>query len=240
MGISAAYEHSPGLHSSMKGGLSENLPYKAKSTVVKRPQHRLPLIKRRPRVVRFDDEANQVQETDRIIPDTKDTLFWTRDEREDILESNQRLAREFRQQRPLSVQKANQVFDRCCQDSVTDDSSDEDEPSDSCKDDEHEVQDILATTGNQTLDVPTHLRGLEWGFLPASKKYRRTHVQRVLRWQRCITSGTEKANILSARAIRSSRPSRVLALILANGDAASAKEVPVVRRNRCRMLPSWW
>ena len=224
----------------MKGGLSESSPYKAKSTVVKRPQHRLPLIKRRPRVVRFDDEANQVQETDRIVPDAKDTLFWTRDERDDILESNQRLAREFRHQQPMSVQKANQVFDRCCQDSVADDSSDEDEPADSCKDDEHEVQDILATTGNQTLDVPTHLRGLEWGFLPASKKYRRTHVQRVLRWQRCIGSGTEKANILSARAIRSSRPSRVLALILANSDAASAKEVPVIRRNRCRMLPSWW
>lgn len=194
--------------------------------------------------MRFDIEANQVQETERIVPDSKASLFWTRDERDDILESNQRLALEFRQQQPGSVEKANQVFDRCCQENISDDSSDEDEFIDYFDDDdEHdelEVQDTLAAAGSQTIDVPTHVRGLEWGFLPASKKYRRTHVQRVLRWQRCVVGKTDKARLLSAKAIRSSRPSRVMARILGASDAASAKDVPVVRRTRCRMLPSWW
>lgn len=243
MGISTTYEHAPGLHRLTKSSQNGNLACKAKATLVKRPQHRLPLIKRRPRVVRFDIEANQVQEMDRILPDTKSTLFWTRDERDDILESNHRLAREYRQQQPLSVQKANQVFDRCCQENITDDSSDEDETEDFFNNDENdelEVQDILVAAGSPTIEVPTQLRGLEWGFLPASKKYRRTHVQRVLRWQRCIDNGNDKANILSAKAIRSSRPSRVMARILAANDATSERDISTIRRTRCRMLPSWW
>jgi hypothetical protein len=248
MGVSTTYEHSPGLfngHASLKSSRGLTSSCRTKPTVHKRPQHRLPLIKRRPRVVRFNIEANQVQETERIAPDSKSTLFWTRDERDDILESNQRLAREFRHQQPLSVEKANLVFDRCCQDHVTDDSSDEDDSNDLYDDDEDEhdeleVQDTLAATGSQTIELPTQVRGLEWGFLPASKKYRRTHVQRVLRWQRCIETGDNKARMISARAIRSSRPSRVMARILGASDAASAKNVPVTRRTRCRMLPSWW
>ena len=129
---------------------------------------------------------------------------------------------------------------------MTDDSSsDEDESNeifvDEDEHDELDVQDSLASTvGSQTIDVPTHVRGLEGGFLPASKKYRRTHVQRVLRWQRCLGGGNDKERMLSARAIRSSRPSRVMARILGASDAASAKDVPVLRRTRCRMLPSWW
>lgn len=249
MGVSTTYERSPGLlnvHTSTKSSRSSTSCCRSKPTAHKRPHHRLPLIKRKPRVVRFSVEANQVQETERITPDSKPTLFWTRDERDDILDCNQRLTREFRQQQPISVEKANQVFDRCCQDNITDDSSDEDDSMDFYDDDdedEHdelEVQDTLAAAGSQTIDVPTHVRGLEWGFLPASKKYRRTHIQRVLRWQRCIESGDNKAQLLSARAIRSSRPSRVMARILGASDAASAKDAPVTRRTKCRMLPTWW
>jgi hypothetical protein len=248
MGVSTTYERSPGLlneHTSSKSSQGISSPCKTKATVHKKPQHRLPLIKRRPRVVRFDIEANQVQETQRIIPDSKPALFWTRDERDAILESNQRLARDFRHQQPMSVERVNIVFDRCCQDNVTDDSSDEDESNDFYENDEDEhdeleVQDTLAATASQTIDLPTQVRGLEWGFLPASKKYRRTHVQRVLRWQRCIEGGDNKARMLSARAIRSSRPSRVMARILGASDAASAKDAPVTRRTRCRMLPTWW
>jgi hypothetical protein len=92
------------------------------------------------------------------------------------------------------------------------------------------------------IDLPTHVRGLEYGILPASKAYRRTHVQVVLKLQTQMQSlqGHMKDRVLSSGAIRSSRPSRVMARILGECDASTPKESLALRRNRCRMLPAWW
>jgi hypothetical protein len=201
------------------------------------------MSKRRPRLVQFDLEANQVQETERVYQDSKESFFWTTLERDGIQETNQRLALQFRRQQPQSAEKVNLVLDLCFQDHGSDDSSSEEdeEPSyvnDNDEHDEREIQDTLAATGTLALEVPTHVRGLEWSFLPGSKKYRQTHMKRVLRWQKCL--GRNQSMLLSSRAIRSSRPSRVLARILGACDEIKSKENPVTQRNRCRMLPSWW
>ncbi len=240
MGISSTLKGSPALQTS-KTCLSKPLVHK------RGPTRRLPMCKRRPRIVRFDLAANQVKETERISQDSKDSLFWTAMEREGIQETNQRLALQFLRQQPLSAEKASLVFDQCCQDRATDDSSSSEEDEEPVYDnnsinedqrDELEIQDTLATTASLAIEVPAHVRGLEWGFLPASKRYRHTHIQRVLRWQRCL--GRNKPQLLSSRAIRSSRPSRALARIFGACDEINAKDAPVVRRNRCRMLPTWW
>jgi len=269
MGTSSTLKSSFGLQTSTKTchnkSKKENETLTTNSTgrLHKRlPTRRLPLSKRRPRIVRFDLDANQVMETERIPPESKESLFWTTLEREGIQETNQRLALQFLRQQPLSAAKASLVFDQCCQDHAMDDSSsseeeegeplygtddDNDGPADlsttdaahPVHDDEDGLQDTLdVTASNLAIDIPAHVRGLEWGFLPASKQYRHTHVQRVLRWQRCL--GPSQSKLLSYRVTRSSQPSRTLARILGACDEINAKETPVIQRNRCRMLPSWW
>lgn len=253
MGVATAYHETTGLVNQHPSSMKNSQSSSSKVTVHKarRPQHRLPLIKRRPRLVRFNLEANKVQETKRTCsPESKSTMFWTRDERDDILEANQRLAMEYRREEPINVEKANQVFHQCCHDQdIYQDSSSEDDDylyeEDEDEDDDESLDQVERDecfVASRNIDVPPQMRGLEWSFLPASKKYRRTHVQRVLRWQQRLEGGTsaKKSHALSLRAVRSSRPSRVLARILADSDARSAKDIPVVRRARCRMLPSWW
>ena len=243
MGISSTLKGSPGLQT-------------AKTCLSKPPVHkrltsrRLPISKRRPRIVRFDLDANKVKETSRISRESKDSLFWTTLEREGIQETNQRLALQFIRQQPLCAEKASLVFDRCCQDCISDDSSSssssEEEEDENCNNDHDqddsddilEIQDTLDAAKTIAIEVPAHVRGLEWGFLPASKQYRQTHIQRVLRWQRCL--GRNQPKLLSSRTIRSSRPSRALARIMGASDEINAKDTLDVRRNRYRMLPTWW
>lgn len=250
MGVSTILKDSIGLQTC----LSMPLVHKRQM-----PAHRLPVSKRRRRLaVRFDLESIQVQETERVSQDSKASVWYSRMERDGIQEANKRQARLFLQQQPLVAGKANIVFDRFCQDhlvAVSDDSSSEEEEyenvricdeNDEPDHDEIEIQDKLAAAGSCTLDIPGHVRGLEGGFLPAAKRYRRTHVQQVLKWQQCL--GKDQPHLLSSRAIRSSRPSRVLARILGVNDQANAKDEAsshldghaVVRRHRCRMLPTWW
>ena len=38
-------------------------------------------------------------------------------------------------------------------------------------------------TSSPIIDLPTHVRGLEWSVLPDAKRHRRTHARTVLRWQ---------------------------------------------------------
>ena len=227
MGISSTLKGSPGLQTA-KTCLSKPLVHKRLTT------RRLPMSKRRPRIVRFDLDANQVKETSRISREAKDALFWTTLEREGIHATNQRLALQFIRQQPLCAEKACLVFERCCQDRASDDSSSSSEEDEdyncSSNDDQDDSDDVL--------EVPAHVRGLEWGFLPASKHYRQTHIQRVLKWQRCL--GRNQPKLLSSRTIRSSRPSRALARIMGASDEINAKDDSAVRRSRCRMLPTWW
>jgi hypothetical protein len=203
MGVSNASFPSPGLKS------KEKMIHK-RSTALK---------KERQRQVRFDD-VEIVKVHHKHLAE-KSSLWWTKDERQDILQKNHRLAQDFRYLHRDQVQHCKDVFAQCCSD-VTESSSDYLEQA--------------------KIDLPTHVRGLEYGILPASKAYRRTHVRVVLKLQSQMQNlqGDMKDRVLSSRAIRSSRPSRIMARILGECDASTAKESLALRRNRCRMLPSWW
>jgi hypothetical protein len=213
MGVSDAYLSSPGL-----------LLLKSKDKLPVARKRSRPLLKKCRRQVRFDVRADQVEELSPRLTE-KSTLWWTKEDRQDFLEDNRRAAQDFRWNHRDQVQQYNQVFDQCCDEA---DSSDDDDD---------------AETLNAKMEVPTQVRGLEWGIMPASKKYRRTHVRLVLKMQNELQDlpSDKKQCLLSAQAVQSSRPSRVMARMLAQGDAATKQESsPTLRRSRCRMLPSWW
>eukprot|EP00980_Cylindrotheca_fusiformis_P022540 scaffold9428_cov103-Cylindrotheca_fusiformis.AAC.1 len=134
--------------------------------------------KRRVRLVKFDDERNIEYELSPRCGD-KSSLWWTREERKDILENNQRLARQFRYHHRDEISHANDVFDQCCYD---------DSP--------------LSSTEWSTpkVELPIHVRGLEWAILPKSKSHRRVHVQEVLQAQ-----DEQMADDMAEFAVESSR-----------------------------------
>mmetsp|Transcript_56281 Transcript_56281/g.85154 ORF Transcript_56281/g.85154 Transcript_56281/m.85154 type:complete len:206 (-) Transcript_56281:202-819(-) len=172
-------------------------------------------------VVHFNDDVS-IEVVQRHAVESKPSLWWTREERRDIAEKNQQLAQEFKDYHEDKVEHCNDVFDQCCSD-VSASSSDYLEQA--------------------KVEVPALVRGLEWGFLPSAKAYRRTHCQQVLEAQtqvQNLPNEDMKYRLLSSRAIRSSRPSRVMARILGECDAAATKDKPMLGRNRCRMIPSWW
>ena len=187
----------------------------------KRPHKKQQNVKVRTPTVRFNDDVK----VEIICPhaiESKPSLWWTREERREIAEKNLQLAQDFREYHQDKVDHCNDVFDQCCSD-VTESSSDYLEQA--------------------TVEVPALVRGLEWGFLPSSKAHRRTHSQQVLEAQarvQNLPNEDMKIRLLSTRAIRSSRPSRVMARILGEWDATATKEKTMLGRNRCRMIPSWW
>ena len=78
---------------------------------------------------------------------------------------------------------------------------------------------------NWKIVIPIHVRGLEWGIVPSVKQHRRSHAQEVLDVQEQIRgrlSSEMRNQVLSMRAIRSSRPSRVMARLVGEGDATCA------------------
>ena len=181
------------------------------------------------RPVKADLRKRQVQfGNDEIIefkPSTplqdKSSLWWTRDERKDIQETNQRLARAYRVHHRNNIDHAHDVYEACCEE---DDSSSSDDSSD-----EMGV--------GMKIELPTHVRGLEWGFLPKTKLHRRIHVQEVLQAQEENMSSLDVAEF----AVASSRPCVTFARILGQSDAISAKPSTIPKRRfRPRMLPSWW
>lgn len=84
----------------------------------------------------------------------------------------------------------------------------------------------------RTTPLPSQVRGLEWATIPSSKAHRKTHVRSVLDWQRQLllssrgNTNIEPTSILQQRARASSRRSRLMARILAEGDAAAAVDNP--------------
>jgi hypothetical protein len=172
-------------------------------------------------VVQFSDEVD-IEIIRPHAVESKPFLWWSREERRDIAEKNQQLAQQFRDYHHDKVEHCNDVFDQCCSD-VSESSSDYLEQA--------------------KVDVPALVRGLESGFLPSSKAHRRIHSQQVLEAQtqvQKLPNEEMKYSLLSSRAIRSSRPSRVMARILGECDAEATKEKPMLGRNRRRMIPSWW
>jgi hypothetical protein len=133
----------------------------------------------------------------------KSQLWWTKEERRVIRHNSKQLATDFRIHHDDQVQHCRRVFEKCSQTTTPSKSS----------------SDFLETT---TLFIPSLVRGLECGIVPKSKSYRRTHMHEVLDVQDQIREGRlskDRATlVLGARAMRSSRPSRVFARLLAEGD----------------------
>lgn len=139
----------------------------------------------------------------------KSLLWWTKEERRVIHENSRQLALDFRIHHDDQVQHCRRVSDQCSQ-TLTPSMS-------SC--------DFLDTA---TLVLPSSVRGLECGIVSQSKAYRKTHMQEVLDLQDMIHRGRlssdRAALMLGMRATRSSRPSRVFARLLAEGDEDSLQQ----------------
>lgn len=108
----------------------------------------------------------------------KSELWWTKDERKEILQNNQRLAKLFKAHHPHEIVNANDAYDQCCYDEdISSSSSSESE-------DENKPTWLSKTKLRKPkLHLPTYVRGLEWAVLPCSKKHRQVHVQQVVEAQ---------------------------------------------------------
>jgi len=169
---------------------------------------------------------------------SKASLWWTKQERREILVANQKASRDFKRFQPTKIRKANLVYheivnDCCCR---SDCEHDEEYYNDNDIYDFYERQRRLngrsnanaapsstnatssartssrtssshsstkkrkradfipsitmgdsdlppPTIPDSTLDLPTNVRGLEWGVMPDAKRYRKAHARTVLRWQ---------------------------------------------------------
>lgn len=149
------------------------------------------------------DVAKEVHESTVLFDDLdKESLWWSKEERTEIADFTRKLARGFKRQYADRVSHYLRVFEECSK-----------APS-------HSSSDFLETV---TLGVPSEVRGLECGFVPSIKAYRKQHAQEVLDTQSQLRKGRLSEvvcrRVLSARATRSSRPSRVMARLMGEADA---------------------
>lgn len=149
------------------------------------------------------DVALQVYESTVPFDDLdKESLWWSKEERTEIADYTRKLARGFKRQYADRVSHYLRVFEECSK-----------APS-------HSSSDFLETV---TLGVPCEVRGLECGFVPSIKSYRKQHAQEVLDSQSQLRKGRLPEvvcrRVLAARATRSSRPSRVMARLMGEADA---------------------
>lgn len=170
-------------------------------------------------VVEYDSPCKQQQQD-------KEDLWWTKVERKEILQNNQRLAKQYKAHNAHEIANANDAYDQCCYESDTDD----DETSSSESEDENTTPSWLSKTNLRNkpkLHLPTHVRGLEWAILPYSKKHRKVHVQQVVEAQ----DDEDMAELAGS----SSKACVAFARLLAQCDEPSAPSF--LRRPRPRM---WW
>eukprot|EP00429_Kryptoperidinium_foliaceum_P105842 CAMPEP_0176258800 /NCGR_PEP_ID=MMETSP0121_2-20121125/38747_1 /TAXON_ID=160619 /ORGANISM="Kryptoperidinium foliaceum, Strain CCMP 1326" /LENGTH=221 /DNA_ID=CAMNT_0017598677 /DNA_START=58 /DNA_END=723 /DNA_ORIENTATION=- len=152
----------------------------------------------------------------------KPAMWWSKAEREDITEDCHDEIEAFRRDNVDQVRHFIRVFDHC-----------QLAPSEASSD----------YLEKATISLPASIRGLEWGWAPSTISHRRTHIREVLAVQDQIRTLTPEMRdrVLSSRSLRSSRPGRVLARILGEGDERQCKTVNSTRghRKQCRMMPSW-
>ena len=96
-----------------------------------------------------------------------------------------------------------------------------------------------------TVSVPLTIRGMEWGIAPKLKKRRKEHIRSVLALQD-IRDAELRARFVSSRSVQSSRPARIMARIIGEGDAASAgttstalnvTTVPMAKKKKAEKRP---
>mmetsp|Transcript_26891 Transcript_26891/g.73927 ORF Transcript_26891/g.73927 Transcript_26891/m.73927 type:complete len:333 (+) Transcript_26891:152-1150(+) len=76
-----------------------------------------------------------------------------------------------------------------------------------------------------TISVPLIIRGMEWGIAPKLKKRRREHIQNILTAQKEIRDTELRERFVSSRSLQSSRPARIMARIIGEGDVSSARGI---------------
>ena len=129
----------------------------------------------------------------------KPNMWWTRKERQAITDSCHNEIEKFRKKYIDQVRHFLAVFEKC------------------------QLSPSQASSNyieKATLSVPTSIRGLEWGWAPSTVSHRREHVKEILAVQEQIQalSSDLQDRVLSTRSLHSSRPSRVLARLLAEDD----------------------
>ena len=128
-------------------------------------------------------------------------LWYSRDERCHIIEENRDIVHDFELDHEDHVKHYEEVFHRC-------------------------LESPNETTSNYlekvTVSIPAIVRGLEWGTCFIMKDYRKKHSEEVLRVQRQLPRSMNlqmQTRIISSQAMKSSRPSRVMARLIGEGDS---------------------
>ena len=150
----------------------------------------------------------------------KSKLWWSRQERAGIINRCHDAIRDFRRDNLDQVRHFLSVFEQCSQ-----------KPSQSSSEYLEKAR----------VNLPVHIRGLEWGIAPTTKSHRRAHAQDVLDTQDQIQAlkGPMHDRVLSSRALRSSRRCRVMGRLLGDCDATeSRQEGGKQRRSQCKMISS--
>jgi hypothetical protein len=178
--------------------------------------------------VKFATAANGSVKVTKVASDIcrsdldKGKLWWSRRDRAIILNRCQASIKGFRGDHMDQVRHYLCVFEKCSE-----------SPSQSSSD----------YIEKATVSLPIHARGLEWGIAPSTKTQRRAHVRAVIDVQDQIQglSATMRDRVMSTRSLRSSRPCRVMARLLGDGDAKQSQEESKCknRRSHCTMLPGW-
>ena len=143
----------------------------------------------------------------------KQDLWWNKDERASFMGANRRLIDEFESNQSEKVNHYLQVFERCSE-----------SPSEA-------TSEYLERA---TVQIPAAVRGLEVYFCSPMKERRKIHVDDVLTVQGQLLNGDDGhrhlanielcTKILGARSLQSSRPSRIMARLIGEGDAAACAE----------------
>jgi hypothetical protein len=132
----------------------------------------------------------------------KSALWWSRGERQSIVDTARRTYQRFRDHTPSDcVDHYLEIYYVCCQ-----------APS----------QTTSEYLEDATLFVPDLVRGLEYGVMPETKWCRSEHVRDVLDAQDEMDGKLSRnmaMQLLGTRSLRSSRPSRVMARLLGESDA---------------------
>jgi hypothetical protein len=71
------------------------------------------------------------------------------------------------------------------------------------------------------VSLPAQIRGLEWGIAPKLKARRKAHIRDVLDVQNRIRNPRDREKFVASRSLTSSRPSRIIARMIGEGDAIS-------------------
>ena len=153
----------------------------------------------------------------------KSAMWWSRAERENITHECHNEIETFCRDNADKVRHLIRLFDLCQQ-----------APSEASSD----------YLEKATISLPPSIRGLEWGWAPSTILHRRAHITEVLAVQDRIKtlSPQMRDRVLSSRSLRSSRPGRVFARLLGEGDERQCKVLDSTTGHRriCSMMPRPW